>query len=196
MIVCGIDPSLTNTGIAVLFDGKPLVLHSIGHGGRSGATYAQRSDRIVSQARSVVQWIDDRCQGPLGVLPLNKRVDLVVMEGPAYGQNLPSNHDRAGLWWGLFSAFRARKVPVAVCTPTTRAIWATGKGRADKKVVLAEVRSWWPDVKIPNHDIADAAVLALCGAVHLGDPAPFELKERHHIKLGEIAWPDRPEGTA
>lgn len=116
-------------------------------------------------------------------------IDLAVIEGPAYGANLPSNHDRAGLWWGLYSALRARKIPTAVVAPGTRAKWATGHGRATKTDVLAAVRTWWPHQAIRNHDIADAAVLATLGAYHLGEPMPFPVKDRHTLALEAIAWP-------
>jgi hypothetical protein len=38
MIVCGLDLSLTNAGIAILTDGRPTLLRSIGHGGHNGAS--------------------------------------------------------------------------------------------------------------------------------------------------------------
>lgn len=190
MIIAGIDPSLTNTGIAVLCDGAPARLHSLGHGTPNGKTYGHRSDRIVSQCRAVISWLDDNLQGPLGILPLSKRLDLAVIEGPAYGANMPSNHDRAGLFWGLYSTLRARKIPIAVIPPATRAKWATGKGNADKTTVLATVRAWWPTTHIANHDQADAAVLAAIGAFHHGDPMPFEVKERHTANLAAVQWPE------
>lgn len=189
MIVAGIDPSLTNTGIAILCDGNPARLHSLGHPGNYGATYAERSDRIVAQARAVIRWIDDNCQGPLGILPLHKRIDLAVIEGPAYGNNLPSNHDRAGLWWGLYSALRAKQVPTAVVAPQNRAKWATGRGRAEKGEILTTTRDWWPATKILNHDIADALVLACMGACRYDDPLPFPVKDRHRTGLEVVAWP-------
>ncbi|MEC4838158.1 hypothetical protein R2360_00205 [Mycobacteroides chelonae] len=40
-----------------------------------------------------------------------------------------------------------------------------------------------------NHDIADAAVLALMGAFHLGEAMPFTVKERHYAGLEAAAWP-------
>lgn len=190
MIVCGLDPSLTNTGIGVLCDGRPARLHSLGHGTPNGKTYGHRSDRIVSQCRAVISWLDEHLQGPLGVLPLSKRIDLAVVEGPAYGANLPSNHDRAGLWWGLYSTLRARRIPIAVVAPKTRALWATGSGNADKATVLATVRGWWPDTRILNHDIADALVLAAIGAFHAGDPMPFQVRERHSANLADVQWPE------
>lgn len=183
MIVCGIDPSLTNTGIAILLDGRPLLLKSVGHGTANGRTYGHRSDRIVSQCRAV---IDAIVEGDMA----GDQPDLAVIEGPAYGANMPSNHDRAGLWWGLYSTLRARRIPIAVVAPKTRALWATGSGNADKATVLAAVRGWWPETRILNHDIADAAVLAAIGAFHHGDPMPFEVRERHSANLATVQWPE------
>lgn len=180
MIVVGIDPSLTNCGIAILHNGQPAYLDTIGHPGHDGANYDNRSDRIVSQCRAIIT-ATTRAVGD--------RIDLAVIEGPAYGANLPSNHDRAGLWWGLYSALRARKIPTAVVAPGTRAKWATGHGRASKTDVLTAVRTWWPNQAIRNHDIADAAVLAALGAFHLGEPMPFPVKDRHTLALEAIAWP-------
>lgn len=180
VVVAGIDPSLTNCGIAILHNGQPAYLDTIGHPGHDGANYDHRSDRIVSQARAIIATA-------ITTQPI--RPHLAVIEGPAYGANLPSNHDRAGLWWGLYSALRAKQIPTAVVAPGTRAKWATGHGRATKTDVLTAVRTWWPGTIIRNHDIADALVLATIGAHHHGDPMPFPVKPRHTLALEAIAWP-------
>ncbi|WP_062906490.1 hypothetical protein [Mycobacterium avium] len=99
-------------------------------------------------------------------------------------------HDGSGLWWGLYSTLRARRIPTAVIPPATRAKWATGKGNADKRTVLATVRDWWPATRIANHDQADALVLAAIGAFHAGDPMPFAVKERHSANLAAVQWPE------
>lgn len=49
-IVAGLDLSLTNAGIAVLTDGRPTLLTSVGHGGKNGASHQHRSRRIESQS--------------------------------------------------------------------------------------------------------------------------------------------------
>ncbi len=54
MITLGLDLSLTRTGIAVLTDGRPTLIRSIGHGGRNGDNYDQRSRRITSQCRAIL----------------------------------------------------------------------------------------------------------------------------------------------
>lgn len=185
VIALGLDPSLTSTGIAVLTDGHPTALRAIGHGTPDGKTYAHRSDRIVSQARAVVRFVEDHA------MP-----DLAVIEGPAYANANAYTHDQSGLWWGLYSSLRARKVPLAVMAPATRCLWATGQGRAQKQTVLSAVRAWWPEITIANHDIADAAVLALAGAFHLGDPMPFEVKERHTANLAAVKWPETRSADA
>ncbi|OIN81646.1 crossover junction endodeoxyribonuclease RuvC [Mycobacterium malmoense] len=182
-LVVGIDPSLTSTGIAALSDGRPVLLRSIGHGSRNGTSYAHRSDRIVSQARAVLAAIETgiRTQQP----------DLAVIEGPAYAHANAYTHDCAGLWWGLYSGLRARKIPISVIAPTTRAKWATGTGRADKRAVLDAVRTTWkPWAKlITNDDIADALTLAEAAARHLDDPLHFPPRRRHIEALHTITWP-------
>lgn len=191
MIVAGIDPSLTSTGVCVVRDGQPVVLRSIGYTGNNADCWRTRGRRIVKQVR--------------GVMPLVVQQgvpDLAVIEGPDYGDNMPSTFDRSGLWWGLFCELWARNIPVAVVAPASRAKWATGKGRisdpaltphqrrkAHKRLVLDEVQRWWPNVKVHNDDMADAAAMAMMGALRGGDPMPFLVRGRHMLGLEAVAWP-------
>lgn len=57
------------------------------------------------------------------------------MEGPGYWSNLPP-HDRVGLWRGVYSGLRSRKIPVAVIASATRAKWAIGRVDFKKRGVL------------------------------------------------------------
>ena len=180
MIVAGVDPSLTSAGIAILTDGKPTLLTSIGHKGHNAASYEQRGRRISSQCHAIMNAI---CARQWTAQP-----DLAVIEGPAYSQNLPSASDRHGLFWGLICALSRRKIPLAVVTPTARCAFATGKGRAEKRTVLAEGRAAF-GLRVTNHDIADAAFLAAMGALHLGDQ-PFTPRRRHIEGLTKITWPE------
>jgi Holliday junction resolvasome RuvABC endonuclease subunit len=177
MIVAGIDPSLTSAGVAILDNGQPTHLSHHGYPGHNGATWQQRSRRV--------RWTCGQILAPV----LDARPDLVVIEGPAYGAKYGSAFDRAGLWHGLYGALNAKQVPVAVVSPTTRASWATGHGRADKAAVITAVTTWWPQQPIACDDEADSLVLALIGAHHLGDPMPFTVKPRHSTALEAIAWP-------
>lgn len=187
-VVVGIDPSLSSAGIAILVDGRPRYLRSVGSPAIPGLAghYGERSDRIGRQCRQILAAIDGWTERTGHDWP-----ELAVIEGQAFGANLPSTSESSGLWWRLYASLRGRGVPIAVIAPKTRALWATGSGDADKAAVKAAVRAWWPHARdhIRNDDIADAAALALAGALHCGDPMPFPVKPQHHNRLKAAQWP-------
>lgn len=185
-VVCGLDLSLTSTGIGVLVNGRPALLRSVGETANGVAGhYPERSDRIGRQCRRIMSVLENWTNRT------GHQIDMAVIEGPAYGINLPSSFDRAWLWGRVYSTLRGRSVPIAVIAPKTRALWAAGSGDADKAAVKAAVRAWWPHARdhIRNDDIADAAALALAGALYLGDPMPFPVKPQHHHRLKAAQWP-------
>lgn len=193
-VVVGIDPSLSSAGIAILVDGRPRFLRSVGSPAIPGVSgyYGERSDRIGRQCRQILAEIDGWTERTG-----EDRPELAVIEGQAFGANLPSTSERSGLWWRLYASLRGRGVPIAVIAPKTRALWAAGSGDADKAAVKAAVRAWWPHARnhIRNDDIADAAALALAGAFHLGDPMPFPIKPQHHNRLKAAQWPTTMEAS-
>lgn len=192
MIIAGIDPSLTSAGIAVLHDGQPALLASLGHDS-TGKSFHHRSRRIVSQCRAIVNAIAGQGeQTPDWVTAAGLPVDLVVIEEPAWQLNMPSAHDRAGLWWGLYSALAMRRIPIAVVNPRTRAKWATGNGNSGKRDVIEAVRDTWAPWRahIRNDDIADALTLAEIGARRLREPLHFEPRRRHVEALEGITFPE------
>lgn len=180
-IILGLDLSLTNAGIAILTDGRPTTLTSVGHGGKDGASHQNRSRRIVSQTRAIMQAI-----GPSLLNPA--RIDLAVIEDQLeHGPMLPSALDRSALWWGVYSALDSKRIPVAIVNPGTLKKWATGKGNAKKPEVLAAAREW---CRPRNHDEADAAWLALMGAVKLGDYPVVALTDWRINGLDAVKWPE------
>jgi hypothetical protein len=198
-IVVGLDLSLTNAGIAVLTDGRPTLLTSVGHE-REGKSHAHRSRRIVSQSRAIMDALG------LAVAPVQtageliphdwRKIDLAVIEDQLeHGPMLPSALDRSALWWGVYSALLAKRIPIAVMNPTTLKAWTTGKTRSPikgeaKRQMLAEVKTWWPSIPVRNDDIGDALALAAMGAFHLGEPMPFEIKDRHRNNMEQVSWPE------
>lgn len=83
-----------------------------------------------------------------------------------------------------------RNVPVAQVAPTQRAKYATGSGRAEKKVVLAAAKELY-GLDFPTDDEADAAILAAIGSRYLGEPCESDnglLAARTEI-VEKIAWP-------
>jgi Holliday junction resolvasome RuvABC endonuclease subunit len=179
VIVAGVDPSLTSAGVAVLKDGWPVHVSHHGLNGHDGASWTSRSRRVRWTCGQIITALATCTDG----------IDLVMIEGPSYGSKFGSAFDRAGLWHGLYAALDARKVPVGVVAPQTRAKWAAGTARAEKREVLDAVRTWYPEQSIANDDEADALVLATIGAFHLGEPMPFEVKPRHTTGLEKVAWP-------
>jgi Holliday junction resolvasome RuvABC endonuclease subunit len=185
--IVGLDLSLTSTGVVVLesVDGiawPAQAFRSIGEAGSRTDTYVQRSRRIRTQCRAIMEQIDfAQCDDHVG---------LAVIEGPLYGvKTMPSYFDRAGLFHGVFAALDARGIPVAVIPPTTGHQFVTGKGHAEKKHILAEVKRWWPATYVANDDVADAAGLALMGAMHSGWRPPFRPAARHYHAIATAQWP-------
>jgi crossover junction endodeoxyribonuclease RuvC len=189
MIAVGIDPSLTSTGVGVLVDGKPIHYGRFGRDGHNGASWASRSNRI-RQSRSMVYRAATQAGTP----------DLVLIEEHPYAiGNQGNEFDRAGLWHLIFEAFAAREIPVVVIGNAKAKAWITGAGRASKDDIVATIDQWyagqlaeplasWPK-KAKADDVADALGLATIGAYKLGDPIPFEPKERHRTALVALPWP-------
>lgn len=178
MIVCGIDPSLTGTGIAILHDGTPTTLHKIGYTGHNGASDLDRSRRVVALRHDIVAYV--RRHTP----------DLVIIESPAYRSIFGSACDRHALWHYLIHEFGvAGQERYAGVPPALRAQFATGRGNSSKQQVLDAAADWWPHLNLRDDNKADALVLAAMGAAWAGDPLPFEVKERHRNNLAAVNWP-------
>ena len=186
MIVVGIDPSLTATGIAVLRDGVPDAPIRIGYPGRSAASDADRARRCVALVREITAAV--RRHQP----------DLVLMESPAYAMKTPSTCDRNFLWMALVHEFAVvGPMRYARVSPTSRAMFATGKGHATKESVIHAVNAWWPHLNLRTlpasrmqDNEADAMVMATMGVAqyepHL---LPFPLLDRQRTNLEAVAWP-------
>lgn len=196
--IVGLDLSLTSAGIAVLSTDSPArgsagcyptLLRCVGEAGRKDDDYRTRSRRIRRQTRAVVDTIENAVTGH-GTKAFPSTITLAVIEGPIYGmQMLGAYFDRAALFHGVYGALDARNIPIAVIPPTTGHQFTTGVAHADKKLIVAEVSKWWPDVRIANDDIADALGYALMGAMRLGLRPPFRAGARHHNAIASASWP-------
>jgi Holliday junction resolvasome RuvABC endonuclease subunit len=188
VIVVGIDPSLTATGIGVIVDGQPVKPIRIGYPGRDGASHIDRARRVVALVREVTTYVRQW------------KPDLVMIESPAYGQYLPSTCDRNFLWGALVHEFGVvGPGAYAGVAPACRAKFATGKGHAPKQLVIDAVNGWWPhlDLKPKQDNEADGLVLATMGAAryepHL---LPFQLAAWQLGNLDAVSWPLGMEATA
>lgn len=179
MIVVGLDLSLTSTGAARIYTFEhepPAVL----------------CDRVISTGKKTAT-LDDRWERlralKLDIADLTKAADLVVVEGPSYGSQTGSQHDRSGLWWLVMDQLHRNGIDVAEVPPSTRMRYATGKGQAGKDVVLSAVVRRYPDVIVQTNDEADALILAAMGARHLGTPID-DLPKTHIAAMDAVRWPN------
>lgn len=191
MIAVGIDPSLTSTGVAVLADGRVKHAARYGRDGHNGASYHSRNNRICTLRREVYE-----------AAHTAGKPDLVVMEEHPYSMGTRTVHDfdRNGLWHMLYAVFREREIPIVVVGNTTGKTWVTGAGRSSKLDMIEVIDDWYGD-QLPKplatwritvdhpDDVADALGYAAIGAYKLGDPLPFEPKDRHRTALMTLPWP-------
>ena len=178
--VIGLDLSLTRTGIAIWRDGVMSTVSTVSQpiGAQS---WDERNTRIVGQAGSIIRWLSDNTDGQMPSLAV---IEAPILHGPQTG----SFFDRAQLWGGVYSKLRSSgwRIPVAVVNVATLKAWATGKGNADKAMMLHAARREWPG--IPNHDEADSAWLAAMGAAKLGHE-PVEMTAWRVSGLTKGDWP-------
>jgi len=165
MRVIAIDPSLSGTGLSLLVAGAApqwsvdTVKIEIS---KNPDLARAEFGRMESISEAVRQWTIDEMDG--------ERLDLAVIESPAYSRSMGKSHERSGLWWMLYGELVEFKIPVLVVRPNLRAKYATGKGTSSKDEVLLAASRRYPDVAMRNNNEADAVVLAAMGARFLGAP--------------------------
>lgn len=178
MRIAAIDPSLRRTGLFILDNSRPMWQHSIeseGHDSDSYLTSNRRVRKLAAEIRAALAQFD---------------LDYAAIEQHPYAARDGKAHDRGLLWGAIFGDLDVRGVPCAVINPLYRCAFITGKARADKAVVHAEVNTWWPGVRIANHDVADAAGMAVMADMQHGGTAPFEVHEYHRVNVEKVKWPE------
>lgn len=175
MIIIGIDPSLTETGIATN-DGLDII-QSLPAGNSLGARH-NRLSTIVHQIDNIV----------LGVLTDTARADLVVIEAPSMGstrQVQASGVDRNGLWWLIVQRLYTLTIPVVDVPPATLKKFATGKGNATKPDMrMALYQRAGLDCR--NDNKVDAWWLRQVGLHLRQSPHRIDLPKTHLVALDKI----------
>lgn len=177
MLVVGIDPSLTATGVALLQVECGLCTVRTVHSRpiRSAVPAELATIRRMNSIRDHVNSLP-------GTPPA-----MAVIEAPAFSKNNGMAHERAGLWWKLYElAAEVWQVPVIVVKPNVRAKYATGKGNAGKDEVLLAVSRRYPDIAVTNNNEADAVVLAAMGARLKGNPIERGLPAAHLSAMNTV----------
>ncbi|OOB90770.1 hypothetical protein B0T42_09915 [Rathayibacter sp. VKM Ac-2630] len=87
-----------------------------------------------------------------------------------------------------------RRGPVVRVHQATRAMYATGNGRAKKPEVLAAMRAAFPAVRVSDDNAADALALMALGSRNLGRPLEVEpISKKQTAAGGSLRWPNEKE---
>jgi Holliday junction resolvasome RuvABC endonuclease subunit len=167
----GLDLSLTGSGIASSSGWCKLV-------GRDGITTLPLAERVQA-----VQTL------AAGIYGMAAGHDLIVIERPAFSRSGGGAVERHALWFLVIEYLLANEHPVAEVGPNSRALYATGKGRAGKSAVVDAVARRLSMFDTGGDDnLCDAAVLAAMGADHLGTPLAV-MPAAHRKALDAVKWP-------
>jgi len=160
LIVVGIDPSFSGTGIVVLQEGKVRVKELV-------VTSPQKSvpHRVLSVV-TAIELVLINAEDSLGERPA-----LVVVEGFSYASKGRAIFDTAYLGWRIREELIRLEEIAGISwmevSPSLLKKFATGKGNANKDLVLLQVYKRWGE-ELTDTNIADAFVLAKIGEAYLG----------------------------
>ena len=152
-MIVGLDLSLTSTGVAT----------------------ADRTWRIKPKAVRQDAPLPDRfvrhrvIRSTILDLLAEVRPELVVVEGPSHGSQHGHEHERGGLWWAVLDLVDQADISILVATPNMIKKYATGKGNADKDIVLSAANRRFPWFEGGN-DEADALWACAMGYEVRGQP--------------------------
>lgn len=174
--MCGLDLSLTSSGLARITWGLGTTVTETWHRGVAGLTTitdpAERCRVLHGLKTDIVDWVHP--------------AQLVVVEKLVPNPASRSTNERAALWYLVVSALVNRGVEVTELHPSTLKVYATGRGDAKKPDMRSAVRLWWPDVVTTCSDEDDALWLAGVGVHLLDGPLPYPVGEQRAKVLANM----------
>ena len=178
MIVMGIDPSITCTGICISDGHKHIYniitskntkkLRNFAHNRVHITIYNKLETKGLSNEMRETSKTDNiyNIICAINALIDAHHPDLVVMEGVAFNAT-GTVADLAGLNYIIRYILKTRNIPFIIATPTTIKKFAVGNGGADKDLMVYAWEQLEPDLKdikeIKVDDIADAFFMAQYG---------------------------------
>jgi crossover junction endodeoxyribonuclease RuvC len=148
--ITALDISLTATGVAKSMDSAPDVF--------LGTICPDKRFSGIERIDLMLKNITRHSEG----------ASLVVIEGLSFGHNLPSAQERAGLHWMVRYWLWKQAIEAVLVAPTQLKKFVTGKGSAEKSVMLREVFRQW-NISADNDNEADAYGLYRIGLCLLGE---------------------------
>lgn len=165
MRAIGIDLSLTSTGVAT-------------------SANAARIQTKNLRGLLRIRWLLDQIATWMTAQQVH-RSDLVVVEGPSFAST-GRQDERSGLRWMLYDRVEKADLRLAVVSPNSLKMYATGKGNAGKDEVLLAMSKRFDFVD--GNDVADATCLMCMGQRWLG--APVDTVPQKNVKaLDKCEWP-------
>src|SRR5690625_6844108 len=96
------------------------------------------------------------------------------------------------MWWWYVASLEQRGLSVVVVSPTSRMMYATGKGNAGKDLVMVTTAATYKQAEVTGNDVADAVVIAAMVSRLAGQP--IELRQPAQAKLKALAKVKMPDG--
>lgn len=178
MIVAGIDPSLTGTGIAV-WHGRAgaCMITSIG---KTGITNLPVRERVLAMDKLVFE-----------ISTVIFDAQLVLIESPSYESKFSAGKtERNYLYWSLIHRAAVRDQLIAIVAPKSRAGYATGRAGANKLAVADAIARRLPQLEAGgDENKADAIVLMAMGLDAAGEPL-CTMPATHRKFLTGVKWPE------
>ncbi|WP_157538153.1 hypothetical protein [Microbacterium sp. Root280D1] len=168
------DPSLTCTGVAIA-NGTEVMTRRV-MSPNIGKSLLARRNRIRRAVAGILA-------------PIPARVDVTLIEIPNSTKQTGAHGERMALYWILVDQLLARG-PVVGVAPSSRAKLATGNGRATKDDVVTATRAAYPEVQIPDDNVADAVGLMWAGARWAGNETPTYVPGQEEA-FARLDWPNR-----
>lgn len=140
---CGIDLSLSGTGIVVI-NKKHKILEKLLVSTSPNLSVEERIDIIVKKFDSII---------------LKYNIEEANVEGLAFGLRGQRSLELAGLHYCFRVRLVTHKIPFRITPPTVLKKFVTGSGKAKKNLMLLSVYKKWK-VTFKDDNLADAYSLA------------------------------------
>ena len=161
MLVVGIDPSLTGTGLVAWHDGKVIIAKTL-------KNHPQWD--IIPRVLSIVEEISTEIGNIVDDIGWYLPPNMIVIEGFSYGSR------GRGLFETAYLGYRIREelhvlnsemhIPWMEASPNELKKFVTGKGNATKDIMMQQVLKRW-GYEAKDNNVADAYALAMIGVDYL-----------------------------
>jgi crossover junction endodeoxyribonuclease RuvC len=136
-----------------------------------------------------IDWVAKQCA------EWARSADLVVMEDFAFAASMSFAREIAGLSYMVRHWLWKQQKPYVLVAPTSVKKMATGKGNADKSLVMKSVFQRWAH-DCDNDNSADAVTLCYIGRSLVGEWQPTTDPQREVIAMLAKKYPELPKVAA